>query len=90
MVEAKVLFTYADKYTGEMHLEGSAVMLEESRAAELKALHAVDFADRPKTEAKEEPKKEEAKKAKAKTETAKKEKAKTETAKKASNRRETK
>jgi hypothetical protein len=72
MIEAKVLFTYVDKYTGEMHLEGSAVMLEESRAAELKALKAVDFADRPKTEAKEEPKKEEAKKAKAKTETAKK------------------
>ena len=72
MVEAKVLFTYVDKYTGKMHLEGSAVMLEESRAAELKALHAVDFADRPKTEAKEEPKKKEAKKAKPKTETAKK------------------
>ena len=72
MIKATVRFTYMDKYTGEQHLEGSAVKLEESRAAELKALGAVDFAEGAKTEAKEEPKKQEAKKAKAKTETAKK------------------
>ena len=72
MIKATVLFTYVDRYTGQQHLKGSVVELEEFRAAELKALKAVDFADRPKTEAKEEPKKEEAKKAKAKTETAKK------------------
>ena len=62
MIKATVLFTYVDKYTGQQHLKGSAVELEESRAAELKALGAVDFAEGPKTEAKEAPKKEAPKK----------------------------
>lgn len=62
MIKARVLFTFIDKTTNEQRLEGSVVELEESRAAELKALGAVDFAERPKTEAessdvKEEPKK---------------------------------
>ena len=53
------MFTFIDKTTNEQRLEGSVVELEESRAAELKALGAVDFAERPKTEAesKEESKK---------------------------------
>lgn len=57
MVKAKVLFTFLDKYTHEQRLVGDVVELEESRAAELKALGAVDFANEPKIEAKEEPKK---------------------------------
>lgn len=59
MIKARVLFTFIDKTTNEQRLEGSVVELEESRAAELKALGAVDFAERPKTEAEsqEEPKK---------------------------------
>lgn len=52
MIEAKVLICYVDKYTGEQHEPGSAVMLEKSRAAELKALGAVDFAEEPKPKAK--------------------------------------
>lgn len=56
MIKATVRFTYVDKYTGEQHLEGSAVELEESRAAELKALGAVSFAEGPKTEAKKDTK----------------------------------
>ncbi len=62
MIKATVRFTYVDKYTGEQHLEGSAVELEESRAAELKALGAVSFAEGPKTEAKKETAKKETKK----------------------------
>ena len=58
MIKATVLFTYVDRYTGQQHLKGSAVELEESRAAELKALGAVDFAEGPKTEAKVEKAKE--------------------------------
>jgi hypothetical protein len=54
MVKAKVLFTFLDKYTHEQRLVGDVVELEESRAAELKALGAVDFAQEPKIEAKEE------------------------------------
>lgn len=52
MIKATVLFTYVDRYTGQQHLKGSVVELEESRAAELKALGAVDFAEVPKPEAK--------------------------------------
>ena len=73
MIKAKVLFTYIDKHTKEQHLEGSVVELEESRAAELKALGAVDFAEGPKTEAKEAPKKEAPKKEAPKKEAPKKE-----------------
>ena len=62
MIKATVRFTYMDKYTGEQHLEGSAVELEESRAAELKTLGAVSFAEGPKTEAKKETAKKETKK----------------------------
>lgn len=62
MIKATVLFTYVDRYTGQQHPKGSVVELEESRAAELKALGAVDFAEGPKTEAKEAPKKEAPKK----------------------------
>lgn len=62
MIKATVRFTYVDKYTGEQHLEGSAVELEETRAAELKALGAVSFAEGPKTEAKKETAKKETKK----------------------------
>lgn len=62
MIKATVRFTYVDKYTGEQHLEGSAVELEESRAAELKELGAVSFAEGPKTEAKKETAKKETKK----------------------------
>ena len=58
MIKAIVLFTYIDKHTKEQHLEGSVVELEESRAAELKALGAVDFAEVPKPEAKVEKAKE--------------------------------
>ena len=62
MIKATVRFTYVDKYTGEQHLEGSAVELEKSRAAELKALGAVSFAEGQKTEAKKETAKKETKK----------------------------
>lgn len=73
MIKATVLFTYVDRYTGRQHLKGSVVELEESRAAELKALGAVDFAEGPKTEAKEAPKKEAPKKEAPKKEAPKKE-----------------
>lgn len=73
MIKATVLFTYVDRYTGQQHLKGSVVELEESRAAELKALGAVDFAEGPKTEAKEAPKKEAPKKEAPKKEAPKKE-----------------
>lgn len=72
MVEARVLFNYVDKYTGTFHLMGSVVKLEDSRAAELKKLGAVDFAERPKTAAKEEAKTEEPKKEAPKKEAPKK------------------
>jgi hypothetical protein len=73
MIKATVLFTYVDRYTGQQHQKGSVVELEESRAAELKALGAVDFAEGPKTEAKEAPKKEAPKKEAPKKEAPKKE-----------------
>lgn len=73
MIKATVLFTYVDRYTGQQHTKGSVVELEESRAAELKALGAVDFAEGPKTEAKEAPKKEAPKKETPKKEAPKKE-----------------
>ena len=73
MIKATVLFTYVDRYTGQQHQKGSVVELEESRAAELKALGAVDFAEGPKTEAKEAPKKETPKKEAPKKEAPKKE-----------------
>lgn len=82
MIEAKVLICYVDKYTGEQHEPGSAVMLEKSRAAELKALGAVDFAEEPKPEAKEAPKKEAPKKEAPKKEAPKKEAPKKEAPKK--------
>ena len=72
MIKATVLFTYVDRYTGQQHQKGSVVELEESRAAELKALGAVDFAEGPKTEAKEAPKKEAPKKEAPKKEASKK------------------
>lgn len=46
MIEARVLKCYVDKYTGEQHVEGSVVSMEKSRAAELKALGAVDFEEK--------------------------------------------
>jgi len=82
MIKATVLFTYVDRYTGQQHQKGSVVELEESRAAELKALGAVDFAEGPKTEAKEAPKKETPKKEAPKKETPKKEAPKKEAPKK--------
>lgn len=54
MIKAKVLNTFVDKYTHSQRFVGDVVELEESRAAELKALGFVDFAHEPKIEAKEE------------------------------------
>ena len=47
-----MLKCYVDKYTGEQHVEGSVVSLEKSRAAELKALGAVDFEEKQSTRTK--------------------------------------